>query len=1116
MSEGEKVAAELPPGGILPNLRAYAWQPSYSHEDGDLVELFFLPVLSCARLYQRVTGYFNQEALVLASRGLENLIHNDGRMELIVGCTLEQDEVDAIETGYALRTLVTKNLHSRLAQVFEQEFNRKNLGQLSWMIAHNYLDVKVAIPKDAEGKFRAGLGLYHAKSGMVEDGEGNRLVFRGSLNETHAGWRQNFESFDVSCSWRGEFDAQRVDKTRDEFNALWQNKAQRAEVIEVPEAVKKELLKFLPAEPPPGAPDLPPPVATEDADEEPAVEAMTPALVTDAPPAVEEETPARPEAEPEPTSEAAVEEEPEAELPVPPVAPIAPRRPRMSPEAALSMWKAVRDAPKGDGGPHWAMITSTVNPWPHQLRAYRRMLDGWPFRLLIADEVGLGKTIEAGLMLRYLHISGKAKRILIMAPKAVLQQWQNELYEKFNLLAPIYTGKSLVWPKHHGAQEPLERPASRTDWTREPIVLVSSHLMRRKDRQGELIDAEDWDLIALDEAHHARRRGAGSAAEGGPNHLLTLMQKIKEKSPALLLMTATPMQVAPIELYDLLNLLGLPEEWTADAFLDYFELLQQPADAETLFKLTRMFQSTEAMYGPLSDEDLQGILTGKALSPVDWAALRTALREHRHTIPLGRLSDDARGDLRKILQAASPIRFLMSRHTRPLLREYAKRGLLDSPIAERDVRDVAITMNPQERALYEAVEEYISETYKAASPDKKNAVGFVMTIYRRRVASSFQALKCTLNMNLERLKGFEPENGQVSEDVSDDEHMDEAMSEEEALDLEREALNLLEEDAIQSMLRSIAQLGIDSKALRLVKELNQAESDGIEGAIVFTQYTDTMEFLKDFLADRLEGKRIGCYYGKEGKRLGAGGAWLSCRKDQMKAMVMRGEIDVLLCTDAAGEGLNLQSCGMLVNYDLPWNPMRVEQRIGRIDRIGQKHPVVRVVNLGYADTVEVDVYFALSERIGLFSGLVGKLQPILSRLPQEFAASIRETSMTPEEARKEAVRRALENARKAEESGFDIDETTETDLRSPDFIPSSVTPADVERILLSVDEAPGGFQVGPLDEGSFKMSEAGADGASSYRVTARPGLFDLSFQSTQLLVHGAPVFERVVSAIPEE
>src|SRR6185295_11200628 len=100
----------------------------------------------------------------------------------------------------------------------------------------------------------------------------------------------------------------------------------------------------------------------------------------------------------------------------------------------------------------------------------------------------------------------------------------------------------------------------------------------------------------------------------------------------------------------------------------------------------------------------------------------------------------------------------------------------------------------------------------------------------------------------------------------------------------------------------------------------------------------------------------------------------------------RGQADVLLCTDAAAEGLNFQFCGALINYDMPWNPMKVEQRIGRIDRIGQEHSEIRIVNLHYQDSIETDVYMALRERIGLFSKYVGKLQPILAALPRTLGA----------------------------------------------------------------------------------------------------------------------------------
>jgi hypothetical protein len=196
---------------------------------------------------------------------------------------------------------------------------------------------------------------------------------------------------------------------------------------------------------------------------------------------------------------------------------------------------------------------------------------------LIADEVGLGKTISAGLILRQAILSGMAKRVLILTPKSVQIQWQNELYEKFNLNVPIYDGSVLAWKPVHGARSATGKPVARDEWQAEPVVLVSSFLMRRADRQRELLDAADWDLLILDEAHHARRRGAGNAQEKGPNMLLGLMRKLQAKCRSLLLLTATPMQVHPVELWDLLDLLGLPDEWRQDdgVFLRYFQRASQ-------------------------------------------------------------------------------------------------------------------------------------------------------------------------------------------------------------------------------------------------------------------------------------------------------------------------------------------------------------------------------------------------------------------------------------------------------------------------------------------------------------------------------------------------------------
>ena len=166
--------------------------------------------------------------------------------------------------------------------------------------------------------------------------------------------------------------------------------------------------------------------------------------------------------------------------------------------------------------------------------------------------------------------------------------------------------------------------------------------------------------------------------------------------------------------------------------------------------------------------------------------------------------------------------------------------------------------------------------------------------------------------------------------------------------------------------------------------------------MVFTQYTATMDFLRrEFLSD--VDLRIMCFSGRGGEIPSADGAWRKISRDDAKLRFRKGEADILLCTDAAAEGLNFQFCGALVNYDMPWNPMRVEQRIGRIDRLGQMFPNIQIVNFHYDDTIETDVYRALRGRIGLFESVVGRLQPILSKLPTLISKKVLQGRTKPAE-----------------------------------------------------------------------------------------------------------------------
>ncbi len=230
----------------MSQLRDHDWFVSYSHEDGDLVALFFEPVLSCAQLYQRATGYFSGSVMALAARGLDTLIARGGRMQLLVGCTLTPADIEEIEKGYDVRQHVGRTRVNQLVFEAEDAWARERIGRLAWMVAHGFLDVKLAIPLDEHGRMRAGLGLYHAKMGIVTDGAGDQLVFRGSINETAQGWKSNCESFDVSCLWRGEWDTRKVVRAGEEFERLWSGKARSARVVEFPDALREKLLEYLP------------------------------------------------------------------------------------------------------------------------------------------------------------------------------------------------------------------------------------------------------------------------------------------------------------------------------------------------------------------------------------------------------------------------------------------------------------------------------------------------------------------------------------------------------------------------------------------------------------------------------------------------------------------------------------------------------------------------------------------------------------------------------------------------------------------------------------------------------------------------------------------------------
>jgi superfamily II DNA or RNA helicase len=1055
----------------MPGLTEITWKRRFSSSLESLLEGFYKPALMDAVRYWRITGYFTSRSLLQVLDGVEQLVASSpdglghGQMRLITGVFLNEADINALASGTSAEQVLTQHLteHFPFHGVHPGTGSHAALGAelLAWLVQHGHLEIRVALPLH-QGQLAADGSIFHAKEGVIEDRHGHRLAFTGSVNETPNGWTTNYESFNTYCSWQpgGE---DYIDEIEASFLRLWDNQDQGARTFTLPDAVRLQLAIFQPVE---GVPRRLKPFLNE-----------------------------LPPAEPKPPVEAVQDLD----------------------ERRRIVWSYMLQAAASHlpGAERVGEGTSAVTPWPHQQRAFQRLWQHWPPRLLIADEVGLGKTVQAGLLLRQAWLSGRARRMLVMAPASVLKQWQRELREKFGLDWPIYSGKTLDWQRSRFRPAGLSRTVDRSNWSAEPFVLVSSHLMRRRDRHKELLEAEPYDLVVLDEAHHARTRRENSSSGGErlrPNTLMQLMQQLRQRTKGLLLLTATPMQVSELEVYDLLALLGMPPEWTEDAFENFFAWVEKEnPDEVTLAYLAGLWRSNVVAFGEAPANAMPEALRRSPLRK------RKALRALNDTDPLSRrnLGFDIRQAALALAKRWTPVQGLISRHSRTLLRAYKQQGSMDLAIGTRHVDDRFLESTPEERALYDAVEDFISTQYAQATGQKKSAVGFVMTIYRRRLASSVAALVSTLE---KRMAGQQQ---QLEEDAAASE--DDDITGELTLDLEG-IQSAFQEVSVQGELDAIGVLldqarplvGHDSKGAEFLKAIDELQAQGYKQVIVFSQYTDTVDALKALLVGAGRTSLM-TFTGRGGELLQRGGEWKALNREATKRDFKQGKAEILLCTDAAAEGLNFQFCAALINYDMPWNPMRVEQRIGRIDRIGQTHEQMKIINLHLDGTVEADVYRALKGRIAMFEQVVGKLQPILAKASSSISQATLASRDQREKARASAVA-AVEQ--EPEIKGLDLDDVLQDLDAIRDVVnalqPSPLTLADLEAILRQPELLPPGCSARSIGAYDFAWTQPGLE--KELRVTCNASYYEDNSDSCELWVPGSPLFpiDRIRETIRSE
>jgi len=962
-------------------LRSRRWLLSYKTSstiiDGrplDILHDFYVPALRLAVRYDRVAGYFRSSSLAAASQGFSAFVGRQGKMRLIVGADLEPGDVRAILAGDLQRLAARLNGELDRPESWPDGV-RNGVTLLAWMVAHGYLEVRVAfrvhretgepLPFDAVDD-----GYVHEKWFVLHDEFGNRLYGAGTLNESKTALILNAENIDIHCDWWGETDRRRVDEATEAFENLWMGRVPHMPVITLPEAVQRRLIRI--------AEGIDRPVEIDGTSAAPRV---------------------------------------------------------LEPPSAMERLRfaVLRDAPKMPGGRFVGMETAPVAPWPHQAIVVRRLIETWPYSYLLCDEVGLGKTIEAGLAFRSLYLSGLVKRILIAAPASLTRQWHRQMASKVLLSF----GRVRTAPEtSHEYIFPVEEIRAATSIYEPDLVIVSTGLLARRERAAALMSAEPFDIALVDEAHAVRRRNPTGGPEAHPDfgHLYTAIRDyLRKQARSLWLATATPMQLNPVEACDLLSLTNRAGAFQFDPTLtlQYYEILgklvhgQEPGEQEWEFlrRAVRAVQMQDPMLWRFIKES---VIDGRIR-----ATVRQWLEYGR--IPRGR----DRKLMYRLIFSVSPLSRVMLRHTRRLLEIYRDNGQLQQNLAQRHILSMPrIVFTPLERRIYDQLEEYCKGLAKQirthGNHQTRQMVSFLLSFLRLRFASSLYALRETLRRRLRKVEATlrhqvvqeadEPGSGgsSLQDLVFEGEDEDDLVAVESLLRNRTTADLEWERSRLKTMIDGMADLtGPPSKMQVLLQKLNQRrdpQTGRIRQTVIFTRFYDTLKDIVTRLHQVDPRMLVGTYSGQGAEYFNPHtGQMISVDREEVKERFLRGEIDVLVCTDAAAEGLNLQTADLLVNFDLGWNPMKVEQRIGRIDRIGQKHKDIYVLNLCYADSAEEIVYGRLLSRLADANMIIGTQQISLLPVEPEDFRQLAEGTLSPEELEARALER-IEVQRKRTES----------------------------------------------------------------------------------------------------
>jgi hypothetical protein len=636
--------------------------------------------------------------------------------------------------------------------------------------------------------------------------------------------------------------------------------------------------------------------------------------------------------------------------------------------------------------------------WPHQkyfarLALERHRLGG--ARLVLADQVGLGKTIQLAMAALLIALDDPdGGPILVLAPKPLLQQWQDELMELLCLPSARWNGKS--WVDENDLEYPSDGAKSLGKCPRK-IGLVSQGLVVRG--MAEAINqllSRNYSCVIVDESHRARRRKVpkvdAKAEEiderAEPNKLMAFLWQIGRKTKSMLLATATPVQLHPVEAWDLLHILsqgndGVLGGWTHTSPWYRASHCLAIATGDAVVPTSDVRVGWQYVRDPLpsrfEDPAFDRIRRGLDASDTTWQFTPESIDKLSTAVQRVQIQN---GLLPTYGENFNPMLRCIVRRTRAYLE-----ATINPATGGYFLPKVTVKLFGEEHEDALVLGGYLREAYEEAEnfsillQKRVKGAGFFKTLLLRRLGSSMEAGRRTVS----KLLGQEPD---LSDDEDDDELEDDLQQQSargSPATSDFKDYTDAERDSLERCLTLLKEGGNNDPKLEAVISYLQGTQKGTSrgwldlGCILFSQYYDTVRWMGNEMAKRVEfsGMDIGLYAGSNRSGFWRDGKFQRCDRNVLKDRVRTGDLKLLLGTDAASEGLNLQRLGTLINIDLPWNPTRLEQRKGRIQRIGQARSEIWIANLRYRDSVEDKVHQVLADRLEAIHELFGQIPDTL-------------------------------------------------------------------------------------------------------------------------------------------